>query len=451
MNLRKKLIYPLILSVSLSGCSFLDKELNILGKYETVSEKATSILEEPQEKINIEILEGKKDKEIDIYENKFQVHSLGDSNIINYHAQNMNPLKLKKTLEEQLGDYVDKISVIEDTNQILIKYKRPKIEIENNAVKEKKDIKNNENQNNNFMPALSNILKGYNPQEEIESQKQILKQKEEKEEKRQQKEKELVNLVNNEIQNVVKSIDRLAPQFQIEFEIKKIMADYTKDVSAILNATPTELAEDYYPMIKLDLKGAELRVPDRALTGTEYSFIINKYKKYILDMKLNQLESRGFAEDIASPTLVLDNGKKAKISLSEEFPYQEDTIVGGAIVKKIEYKEIANFLEVSPEARAKGNIFLNFKAGVGTFNPSSVMQLPMPIKRDTENTGVTLRNGETLTVAGFLYSQKYGVERQDPYLKYIPFFGKLFSGKDIEKKKNMIIFMATPYYTNTED
>lgn len=248
------------------------------------------------------------------------------------------------------------------------------------------------------------------------------------------------------IRETISSLDVMPPQIMIDVDVVRVFADYTRDVRAILKAESLG-GETLSPSISVDLPGAHLRSPQRADIGARWG-IIAESGKTIIEAALDQLESYGFAESLAKPSLLVTNRKKARVALIEEIPIPKEVTVSGAIVIATEYKEVPNYLEITPSARDNGIIGMQIKSGMGSVNPTGPLQVPTITRRETEIENVYLRQGQTLAIAGFTNYKTISIVRKVPILGDIPVLGELFRGTDVEKSRDMILFLVTPYYVD---
>ncbi|MDO8467352.1 MAG: type II and III secretion system protein [Nanoarchaeota archaeon] len=260
-----------------------------------------------------------------------------------------------------------------------------------------------------------------------------------------------VSELEKQVEKIINSIDVMPPQIMLDLRIVKLFADYTRDISSSLNLKPKE-GEGLYPALLSNLPGAKVRVPERAAElglGVKYG-VVGEIGRYLINTQLDQLESFGFAKDLARTSLVVSNGKKGEIRLTQELPYQDQVFQGGAILELTKYKEIDNFLEITPSARDNGNIYLDIFAGVGSYNPTGVLQIPGIVKRNVKISGLELKEGETIILGGFRIDHTLAVERKDPWFSTIPVLGYLFKSNDKEKSTNEVLFIATPHYLNID-
>jgi general secretion pathway protein D len=375
----------IVVSSFLGGCNRIPRP-DMLGKYKSVPEKTVDLLEQNQREFNVDVI---KEDKLDIYDKEsFTTQRVGDSDIITYYARHTNPELLKKTLDEQIGDQVQQVSVVPHINQLLVKIKAED-------------------------SVTSNSLATYHSLEDS-------------------------------IRGFIRSIDRQAPQMMIEAEIKRLFFDYTKDQAASIDIKINELVGLFSPNLGSNLLGAEARVPDRAAVGVKYG-IIGSSGRHQIQGVIDRLESFGIVEDLAVPTVVVSNNEEATVRLTEEVPYVEEVFSGGAIQALIKYKKVENYLTVTPQARASGNIYLDFSAAIGTLNPEGPLQLPTTTERNVDSV-LTMKQGQSLVVGGFYTTKSLDIDRSESWLSTVPYLSKLFRGYDRELSKNIVLFFLTPKY-----
>ena len=384
MGQGRKYLYALFAASALAAGCQQGQRPTLLDEGKTISGKAVEILEEIDTLPNKDlILKGN----LPLYEKGLEVRKFGGYDILTYHARSVSSDYLETALEGIIANTnIEDVSTIRETNQLIIK------------------AKSRERANPDALEQM---------------------------------------VSTEELEDILKALDRKAPQIMVQASIVRVFADYTDDLRAAISARSKD--DTTLPTLDVLLKGAELRSPERLTFGGGYG-IVGEIGSYTLRVALNQLESLGYAEDIASPTLVLSNREKARTSRTQEIPIPEEIIVGSSILRVNKYKIVENFLEVEASARDEGEIYLSIKAGVGAVSPSGPTQIPSIITRQTEISGVRLKQGETLVVAGFLDTTNFAVERKAPPFSEIPLLGKLFNSRDIEKRKDIVLFLVTPWY-----
>ena len=246
----------------------------------------------------------------------------------------------------------------------------------------------------------------------------------------------------NDLRHLLAQVDVKAPLFRIDVRIYKIFADHTSSLSALMKA---ESGEDLLPFFNLNLKGAEMRTPGVSAIGAEYG-VLGRIGDYSIRSTLNRLVSRGYAEDIANPSIVVVHGHEATISKTVAVPIPRQTVVGTSIISTTSFEKVANFLHVKPSAAADGLINLELHVGTGAVTPTGPTQVPAITTRETKIGKVRIQQGRTLAIGSYLDSKTLGIGRKSPPFTNVPIFGELFKGVDTEKRRDMIVYLVRPFY-----
>ncbi len=242
------------------------------------------------------------------------------------------------------------------------------------------------------------------------------------------------------IRQLLEKTDKKSPQIMLEARIYSIFGDFTQDFETELKLKGLEniIVDSRFP-------GASVRAAERGDMGFKIGFA-DKY----WEAAINVLRSYGYAEDIATPNLLVKNRGRARIKQVEEFPIREEIFSDGTITAIVKYKEIPTSLEIIPYVLAEGYIGLNLKIALGSRSiPQGPTQAPIIEQKEVEIDDLILKTGQTLIIAGLTTSSEVAVTREIPYLGNIPILGIPFKSKDYEKRKRQIIFQITPYIIDT--
>ncbi len=316
---------------------------------------------------------------------RFEEQTIGRYNLLKYHARNVSAKDLKGILDDQLSGIADKINYITETNQILIR---------------------------------TPITSG--------------------------------ERVNYEIRDILNNVDVQPAQVMLEIDMYKIFADYNSDLNSFLRVTPKD-TKGVNADILSSIVGAELRLPQRSAEsglGIQYG-IIGEVGKYLVELKLDNLQSQGIANDLAKPRVLVSSGKTATVNLSQEVPYKDEVLQGGALLALTKYKEIKNYVTVTPEVRDGGNIYLNIEMGVGSLNTTGFLPVPGITSREIKIGGVLIPENQTLVLGGFRLDHEAGTEKEDSFFGNIPILKKILPHAFLkEKSTDQILYMITPRYAN---
>jgi len=169
-----------------------------------------------------------------------------------------------------------------------------------------------------------------------------------------------------------------------------------------------------------------------------------------LQAKIDTLINDRKGRILAQPTLVSLDGKDAKFVSGGEYPvliYERDRV-------NIQWKEYGIKLELNAKVEGNDTILLTLKPEVssidkansvlitgGTTSGSAV--IPAFTTRKAETT-LTVRNNETIVIAGLINDTDETVDSKLPLLGDIPVIGYLFKSREFKKTKTELVFMVTP-------
>ena len=162
---------------------------------------------------------------------------------------------------------------------------------------------------------------------------------------------------------------------------------------------------------------------------------------------INALITENKADLLANPRITVINNEKAKIEITEKFPYQQysgrDQF--GNPQYATEFLDIGIILSVSPSI--KEDIVTLDLAPEVSFTKGENAGIPIQALRKA-TTKVNVRSGKTIVIGGLLSNKKGKTVYKVPILGSLPLLGKLFrSDKDTVDKVELVIFV-TPHILN---
>ncbi|MBU0455708.1 MAG: type IV pilus secretin PilQ [Pseudomonadota bacterium] len=158
-----------------------------------------------------------------------------------------------------------------------------------------------------------------------------------------------------------------------------------------------------------------------------------------LDLELSALESKGLAEIIAAPNLLMANRKSASIEAGEEIPYQESAGEGATSTS---FKKAVLKLLVTPQITPNKRIVLKLSVNQDKRGSQEVKGEPT-IDTNHLDSEVIVSSGQTVVLGGlYEQTQTYGVEGI-PLLSDIPGLGVLFRHKKtINQRRELLVFIT---------
>jgi len=151
---------------------------------------------------------------------------------------------------------------------------------------------------------------------------------------------------------------------------------------------------------------------------------------------------------LAAPTLVIQNGKKGSFLAGGEVPVPLMQTTGGGVAYTVEWKQFGVKLDVEPRLEGANDIVLRLKPEVSSVDAENAIQLrdlsvPGFSTRSAETT-VTLREGESLVLAGLLRKDRIKTISKLPVLGDIPLLGNLFGSTQYDERASELVFIVTP-------
>jgi pilus assembly protein CpaC len=161
------------------------------------------------------------------------------------------------------------------------------------------------------------------------------------------------------------------------------------------------------------------------------------------------LQSRNLLQILAEPNVLAINGHNASFLAGGEFPYP--TLQGGGAglgAVTIAFREFGVRINFTPVITPRGTIRLSVTPEVSSLDYANglVFQgftIPGLSTRRVQ-TEIELEEGQTFAIGGLLDNRDTETFNRIPGLGDIPFFGKLFRSRQINRSNSELLVMVTP-------
>jgi len=164
---------------------------------------------------------------------------------------------------------------------------------------------------------------------------------------------------------------------------------------------------------------------------------------------LQALEARNLAQILAEPNVLAIDGHTASFLAGGEFPYP--TLQGGGAglgQVTIAFREFGVRINFTPTVTPRGTIRLNVTPEVSSLDYANglVFQgFTIPgLNTRRVNTEVELEDGQSFAIGGLLDNRDTESFSKIPGLGDIPFFGKLFRSRTVNKNNTELLVLVTP-------
>jgi len=170
--------------------------------------------------------------------------------------------------------------------------------------------------------------------------------------------------------------------------------------------------------------------------------VIYSTAHFMLQAKLEALETSGEGKIISSPRVTTLDNEKAKIGQGEEIPYVTRDKDGTAT---IEMKDAKLELEVTPTITSEGKISMQIKCDskAADWQKVNVNNENPPLISSSVESKVVVRDGDTIVLGGIMKSATTKSMSGVPWLNKIPVLGWLFkkTGDTLEERE-LLIFVT---------
>jgi pilus assembly protein CpaC len=160
---------------------------------------------------------------------------------------------------------------------------------------------------------------------------------------------------------------------------------------------------------------------------------------------IEALRQNNLAKVLAEPNLVTVSGRPAFFNSGGEFPILVPQSLGTV---SIEYKKFGTQVDFLPVVLRDNFIRLEVRPRVSEIDPArsvTVGGLTVPGLRTREvDTGVELRAGQTLAIAGLVQTRTEAETRGIPWLMDLPYVGVPFRRVENEDNEIELLIMVTP-------
>ena len=164
---------------------------------------------------------------------------------------------------------------------------------------------------------------------------------------------------------------------------------------------------------------------------------------------LQALERRSLAKLMDKPVLVTMNGRPAEFLQGGEIPFEINQGLGNVT---IQFRPFGTKLDVVPIVQGEGTIRLEVRAEVS--EPDKTLannQGVAGFRVRRVNTGVDMKIGHTLALAGDIREEIEAEVRGVPYLMDLPVIGRGFSRVEEKKQEIELVILMTPRFIGEVD
>ncbi len=242
---------------------------------------------------------------------------------------------------------------------------------------------------------------------------------------------------------IVRRIDKVTAQVIIEARVVEVSKDFSKELGIdwTLNYGPGVI-----PGTGINTNtDLAMNLPSASSSSIGLSFSRLSGVPFVLNARLNALETTGDGRILSSPKILTLDNKKARIKQGLEFAYLERDSSGGSSVK---FKSIDLLLEVTPHVTPDNRISLiiyitkNDVAGITAGVPN--------VATNEAETELLVNDGDTVVIGGIVKRTSNKGESAFPVLSKIPVLGWAFRNQTETNTDDELLIFITPRIVQLE-
>jgi general secretion pathway protein D len=170
---------------------------------------------------------------------------------------------------------------------------------------------------------------------------------------------------------------------------------------------------------------------------------------------LHALHTKNKVKVLEAPSVLALDGQMAQIMVGAEVPYPGTSFTpsNGGTTTSVQYRDTGVNLQVIPRISASGAVTLDLVQEVSdTGSPVNVGGETAPsFKKTSVQTTLTVKDGETVAIAGLIRDGNDLTRSGVPLLSQIPILGSLFGTTQKTSHRNELIIMITPHVVRTPE
>jgi general secretion pathway protein D len=190
-----------------------------------------------------------------------------------------------------------------------------------------------------------------------------------------------------------------------------------------------------------------------ALSASTFAFIGNS--REIL-LALNALRSKTKVRILEAPSVLALDGTTAHIVVGSEYPYPGASYISGVggTSSSVQYRDTGISLIVMPRISASGHVTLDVAQEVSS--PGAAVTVgngstAQAFNQTRVQTTLSVRDGETVAIAGLIRNNTSVGRSGVPLLSDIPLLGSLFGSVNRSANRTELLILITPHVIRTAE
>ena len=255
----------------------------------------------------------------------------------------------------------------------------------------------------------------------------------------------------HELCDVLNSLDRQTGQVLIDVLVVELNLSDRDVFDVEYKELFSNVAGTTNSLVNVAVDHGNINLSDPNTNANGFKALITSGAK--MKAFINAYQQKGKATVVSSPHIVTANHREAIFKTGEKVPLIESTRPStNGPINSYKVEEVGLQLKVTPHINRSGDIDLQVYQTIDAITNYDEKNYTARISNREATTNLTLRNGDTMILGGFIQEQKDITQNRIPILGDIPFIGKAFRSTNNSKTKTELMVFITPkIIMNPED
>lgn len=255
----------------------------------------------------------------------------------------------------------------------------------------------------------------------------------------------------NELCDVIYSLDRQTGQVLIDVLVVELNLTDRDIFDVEYKELFTNVAGTTNSLVNLAVDHGHVNTSDPSTTATGFKVLVTSGAK--MKAFINAYQQKGKATVVSSPHIVTANHREAIFKTGEKVPLIESTRPStNGPINSYKVEEVGLQLKVTPHINRSGDIDLQVYQTIDAITNYDEKNYTARISNREATTNLSLKNGDTMILGGFIQEQKDISENRVPILGNLPIIGKAFrSTTNTKTKTELMVFITPKIIMNPED
>jgi len=165
---------------------------------------------------------------------------------------------------------------------------------------------------------------------------------------------------------------------------------------------------------------------------------------------LEALQQNNVGKVLADPSLVTVSGRPASFHVGGEFAYTVPVGIGQP--PSVQFKDFGTKIDVMPIVLGNGSVRLEIRSEISEIDftlGTAINGIIVPgLRTSNVDTGVEMKAGQTLALAGLVQTRIDAVERGLPFLSDLPWIGAAFRSVREQVNETELLILVTPEFVD---